>query len=97
MEKLDSFDFDKRPSRSRYAPVVKAMVEDGVKAVRLKRGEDFPQEVNIDSVQSAVADQVRKAGKHAQTHRESEDSLVVGLQTNPRPARRRPARAVAAV
>jgi hypothetical protein len=78
MEILQSFEF-KKPSRSRYATVVKALVDDGAAAVRLKRGVDFPAEVSMDGVQSAVADQVRKRGKRARTFRESDDELVVAL------------------
>jgi hypothetical protein len=98
MEKLDSFDFSKRPSRSRYAPVVEALLhgktDDGkpVKAVRLKRGEDWPPDVNLDSVQGAISDQLRKAGKRAQTFRVDDDTLVVGLNDKPAPARRRSTR-----
>lgn len=89
MEILESFDFDKRPSRSRYAPVVKALVEDGAKAVRLTRGEDFPQPLSMDAVQGAIADQFRKAGKKAETYRQDEDHLVVRLSDKPSTGRRR--------
>jgi hypothetical protein len=96
MEKLDSFDFSKRPSRSRYAPVIEALLhgktDDGkpVKAVRLRRGdEEFPQGIGIDSVQGAIADQLRKVGKRAKTYRVSDDELVVGLNEAAAPARRR--------
>jgi hypothetical protein len=81
MEKLQSYEF-RKPSRSRYAPVVTALVDEGVFAVRLKRGPDFPEGVSMDSVQGAVADQVRKAGRRAKTFRESDDALVVSLATD---------------
>lgn len=91
MEQLKSFDF-KKPSRSRYADAVDAVVDGGVFAVRLRRGEDFPEGVSMNSVQGAVADQIRKRGGRARTFRESEDSLVVSLWKNGegprRPARR---------
>lgn len=95
MEKLENFDFTKRPSRSRYAPIVKALVEDGAGAVRLTRGEDFPQPLAIDAVQGAIADQIRKAGRRARTYREDDDHLVVGLNHDPAPTRRRASRRVA--
>lgn len=98
MEILENFDFDKRPSRSRYAPVVDALINNGVKAVRIRRGDpEWPNGTNIESIQGAVADQIRKRGKNARTHRETDDSLIVGLNEKPAPARRRRERAVAAV
>jgi ribosomal protein RSM22 (predicted rRNA methylase) len=102
MEKLDSFDFSKRPSRSRYAPVIEALLhgktDDGkpVKAVRLKRGDDWPSDVNIDSVQGAIADQLRKVGKRAKTFRVDDNTLVVGLNDAPTPRRARRREVVAA-
>lgn len=94
MEKLTSYEF-KKPSRSRYAPVVKALVDDDVVAVRMKRGEDFPGDVTMDGVQAAISDQVRKRGRRARTFRESDDALVVALWPEgegPRTPRRRGAR-----
>lgn len=94
MEKLTSYEF-KRSSRSRYAPIVKALIDDGVNAVRIKRGDDFPDDVNMDGVQAAVSDQVRKRGRRARTFRESDDALVVALWPEgegPRTPRRRGAR-----
>jgi uncharacterized protein related to proFAR isomerase len=99
MEKLDSFDFSKRPSRSRYAPVIDALVHDRnpAAAVRLTRGDEiWPADVNVDSVQGAIADQMRKIGKRAKTFRESDDSLVIGLNDKPAPKRARRREAVAA-
>lgn len=87
MEKLDTFDFSRRPSRSRYATAVNALLN-GTTAVRLKRGEDFPEDLNIESVQGSIAGLLRKEGKHARTYRESNDSLVVGLQSAPAQKRR---------
>jgi hypothetical protein len=82
MEILDSYEF-KRPSRSRYAPVVDALVNGvggkKVFAVKLKRGEDFPQASSISSVQGAISTQVREAGRRAKTFAESDDVLVVSL------------------
>lgn len=79
MEILTSYEF-KRPSTSRYAPVVNALVTDGAKAVRIKRGEDFPAEISMDSVQGAVSQEIRKAGARARTFRESDDVLVIALR-----------------
>lgn len=78
MEQLQSFAFTK-PSKSRYADAVAALVDNGVFAVRLRRGEDFPDGISMDGVQGAVSDQIRKRGKRARTFRESDDSLVVSL------------------
>lgn len=88
MERLDSFDFSKRPSRSRYAAVVKALVDEGVHAVRITRGVDFPDELQMDTVQGSISQQIRKAGKRARTYRESEDVLIVGLNEEAAPRRR---------
>lgn len=96
MEILQEYDF-KRPSRSQYAPVAKALLEDGVFAVKLKRGEDFPQSANVSSVQGAVSTQVRESPKNvdrrrARTFVESDDVLVVSLYAageGPAPKRRR--------
>lgn len=105
MEKLDSFNFDERPSRSRYAPVVKALVEDGTFAVALNRGEPmFPEDVKIDSVIAGVRTAVSKAGKRTRIRRAplpdgtlSNDRLVVGLDTEPAPRRRSSRKREAAV
>ena len=91
MQRLDSYEF-KKPSTSKYAPVVKALVEDGVFAVRLVRGQDFGRDVTLDAVQGAVSQQVRNAGRRARTFRESDDALVVSLWPEgegPRTPRRR--------
>lgn len=88
MEILETFNFDERPSRSRYAGVVKALVEQRKHAVKLTRGADFPVDVKIDTVQAGVSTAVRKAGKRARTRVVSDDELVVGLADD-RPARKR--------
>lgn len=81
MEILEQFDFDKRPSRSRYADVIKALVEDGVHAVKITRGEkEFPAEVSIETVQGGISTQVREAGRTAVTRKLGDDVLVVGLE-----------------
>lgn len=79
MEILNSYEF-RKPSRSQWAPVVKALVEDGNFAVRLKRGVDFPEDANLDTVQGGVSSQVRNAGRAARTFREGDDALVVTLR-----------------
>jgi hypothetical protein len=84
MQKLESYDFT-RPSRSRYKEAVKALIDEGVYAVRLAPGEDFPSDVKIDGVVSAVANEVKKRGRHARTFRERDEdtdafvALVVSL------------------
>src|SRR4051794_23169444 len=88
MERLDSFDFDARPDRSRYAAVAKALVDDKVHAVKLKRGVDFPADVKMTTVQSGVRNVVSKAGKRARTYIVSEDEIVVGLNTDQSPRKR---------
>lgn len=96
MEILDSFNFDERPSRSRYAAVVQALVQDGKHAVRLTRGTDFPAAVKIDTVQAGVSTAVRKAGKRARTRVVSDDELVVGLAEAGAPRKRARQRAAVA-
>lgn len=104
MEQLQSFEF-KRPSRSQYAPVVKALVDDGTFAVRLVRGEDFPQGANIHQVQSSVRIAIEKAGARARTFVEYEEdhsanTMVVSLWRDgegpKKPTRRRRRETVAA-
>lgn len=80
MEILDSYEFT-RPSTSRYAPVVQALVNDNKFAVKLKRGEDFPEDATIATVQGAVSQQIRNAGRNARTFAESDDVLVVTLRS----------------
>jgi hypothetical protein len=84
----DTFDFDSRPSRSRYAPVVKALVEEGKFGVKLKRGSDFPAGVKIDTVQAGVRTELGKAGKRAKTRILSPDELAVRLHPVQNPAKR---------
>jgi hypothetical protein len=96
MEILQSYTFQ-RPSRSQYAPVVKALVEDGVPAVRLTRGEDFSQDAKMLSVQGGVSDQLRKAGggRIPRTFVEDDDHLIVSFHAEgegPKPRRRKNAR-----
>jgi hypothetical protein len=92
MEKLSSFDFDHRPSRSRYVKVVVALADDKVHAVKLKRGEDFPEDVDISTVQAGVRNVFDKEGKRARTRIVSKDELVVGLHPEQTPRRRSPKR-----
>ena len=90
MEILQSYEF-KKQSSSRYAPVVKALVDQGAFAVKLKRGEDFDQAASIETVQGGVSTLIRKAGHRARTFRESDDVLVVTLYAEgegPKPRRR---------
>jgi hypothetical protein len=88
MKILQHFDFDQRPSRSRYAAAARALVEDGVKAVELERGEDFPADVKMATVQSGVRAAVKKAGKTAQTYIVTDDRIIVGLKDeNAKPRR----------
>lgn len=101
MEILQSYEF-KRESRSQYAPVVKALVEDGAPIVRLKRGEDFPATAKMASVQGAVSTQLREAGggRIPRTFVEDDDHLVVSFHAEgqgPKPrAKKRARQAVAA-
>lgn len=91
MEILEEFSF-KKESRSRYAAVVKALVEDGNFAVRLKSGVDFPDDVGIETVQGAISQQIRNAGRSAKTFREKDGSLVVSLHARgeePKPRKKR--------
>ena len=97
MEILQSFTFQK-PSTSRYAPVVEALLKTPTPIIRLKRGEDFPQEAKIESVQGALATQVRDSpqntnGRRARTFTETDDSLVVTLWAEGEGPRRRAKRA----
>jgi hypothetical protein len=89
MRQLQEFDFDTRPSRSRYADAVSALVDDGVFAVELKRGEDFPANLALSSVQGSVSSLIRKRGKTARTRIVDKDTIVVGLQANGTSSRRR--------
>jgi hypothetical protein len=92
MEILETHDF-KKPSRSRYAEAVKALIEDGVFAVRLKRGEDFPEEITAGSASGSVRQLIDKQGRIARCFIESERSLVVSLQPEGTTSRtRKPAR-----
>lgn len=78
MEILNSYEF-RKPSNSQWAKVVKALVQDGAFAVRLKRGVDFPQDANLDTIQGGISSQVRNAGRRARTFREGDDAIVVSL------------------
>src|SRR4051794_4130607 len=88
MKILQHFDFDQRPSRSRYASTVKALVIDNEAAVTLERGDDFPDDVKIATVQSGVRAAVKKASKTARTYIISDDEIVVGLDDRPVKPRR---------
>jgi hypothetical protein len=89
MEKLSSFDFDARPSRSRYVPVVKALVDENTFAVKIKRGDpEFPEKVKVATIQAGVRTEVGKTGKTARTRILSADEIVVGLDPNPTSRRR---------
>lgn len=80
MEILHNYEF-KRPSRSRYADAIKALTEDGVFAVRLKRGEDFPDNVPMNSIQGGIKDAFKKtSGRSVKTHSEGDEAVVVTLQ-----------------
>ena len=92
MEILKEYTFQ-RPSKSRYAQVVKALVHDGVFAVKLKPGEDFPAGQKVETVQGAVAGQIRKAGRVARTFTEEDGSVVVTLyKVGEEPKRRKKGR-----
>jgi hypothetical protein len=86
MEILSDYNFQ-RPSRSRYAPVVEALIEKGIFAVKLKRGEDFPSDANINSVQGAISTQIRESPKNTTNRRartwvedpETANVLIVSL------------------
>jgi hypothetical protein len=79
VEILQSYTF-KKASKSRYAPIVKALVTDGHHAVRIKRGEDgWPTHTSVETVQGAVSQQLRNEGKRARTFREDDDTLVISL------------------
>ena len=79
MEILQSYSF-KRKSNSRYAPIVKALVDDGHHAVRIKRGQDgWPAETSVETVQGAISQQLRNEGKRARTFREDDNTLVISL------------------
>jgi hypothetical protein len=94
MEILQTYEFRRQP-RGQYAPVVKALLEDGAPIIKLTRGEDFPQNAKIGSVQGAVSAQVRdsplnKDKRRAKTFTESDDVLIVTLYAEGEgPAQRR--------
>lgn len=91
MEKLTSYEF-RRPSSSQYDDVVKALADDEIAAVRVKRGDDFPESIKMSSVQQGVRDAVKKRGRRARTFIEDDDHMVVGLYPKgegPRTSRRR--------
>lgn len=88
MKILDEFDFDARPSRSRYAVMVKALVEDNAHAAVLKRGEDFPEGVQMATVQAGASAAMRKAGTRAITRIIDPDHLAVGVHPDQAPRRR---------
>jgi hypothetical protein len=82
MKILDSYDFV-RPYNGRWVEVIKALMEDGVFAVRLERGEDFPEDQKIENVQNAISQQIIKAGGNPKTFiedRETKNVLIVSLR-----------------
>ena len=91
MEILNNFDFNSRPSRSRYEAVADALINQGADAVKLVRGVDFPPSVKIDSVQGGVSTYIRENhDKSARTRVLDDDTLVVGINPNPRRRAARP-------
>jgi len=91
MEILEQFDFNNRPSRSRYEAVADALLNKGAEAVKLKRGVDFPETVKIDSVQGGISTYIRETyDKSARTRVLDDDTIVVG--NNPTPRRRKQSR-----
>jgi hypothetical protein len=89
VDKLETFDWNHRPSRSRYAEAFRVLEEDGVEAVRLKRGEDFPAEIKMDSVKGGIRNEFLKRGRRARTREQDDGTLVVGFNPDPAPPRRR--------
>lgn len=90
MEILEEFDFDSRPSRSRYVAAMTALVEDNVRAVKLTRGQDFDADVQLASVQGAISTLARERfGVRVVTRRVGDDELVVGINPNQTVRRRR--------
>lgn len=93
MKILNDYSFH-RPYNGRWVDVVKALMEDGVFAVRLERGEDFPEDKKIENVQNAITQQITKAGGHARTFvedRETKNVLIVSLWPDGEgPAKRAP-------
>jgi hypothetical protein len=98
MEILRSYEFKKK-STSRYAPVVKALL-DGAVAIRIKRGDpEWPEDAKLESVSGGISTLTRKEGRRARTFRENDDNLVVALWPEgegPRAPRRRRRETVAA-
>lgn len=95
MKRLQSFNFDERPSDSRYDPIVAALVDDGVVAVELRRGEDFDENTKVGGVQGQLRLRISKRGRRARVRILSDDVIVVGLWPKGggprRPTRRRTA------
>src|SRR3954452_8261374 len=93
MKQLQSFDFDARDTDSPYDPIVKLLVEDGVFAVELSRGEDFDEDVKVGGLSNTLRGRIRKAGRRARIRIKSKDVIVVGLwpegEGPKRPTRRR--------
>jgi|SRR4051812_5309144 hypothetical protein len=79
MKILTSYEF-KRPSRSRVAPVVSLLVDEGVFAVHLERGDEIWRDSdNADSLKNTLSTEVRKRGRRARIFTESDDAIVVSL------------------
>lgn len=89
MKKLEEFDFSDRPSRSRYTEAYEALVEEKVHAVVLERGEDFPEKTTLQNVQGGIGEHFRKRGKKVTTRTIKPDQVVVGLDGDAAPRRRR--------
>ena len=89
MRTLDAFDFDSRPSRSRYKEVVKMLTDGTAKVVVLERGDAyFLENVKAETVQASVSAAIRNAGKRPNT-RIIEDGNAVVVGINEKPARTR--------
>jgi hypothetical protein len=92
VQELTEYSFE-RASRSRFAKAVSLVMDENVFAVRLIRGEDFPDDVKIKSVQRAVGSLIRKRGRSARTFIESENAIILSLwpegEAPSRPTRRR--------
>lgn len=79
MKQLQSFNFDERQTASRYDAFVKLLVEDGVFALELHRGEDFDEDSKASGVGNQLRGRIAKAGRRARIRNLSEDVIVVGL------------------
>jgi hypothetical protein len=78
MKILTEYSF-KKEGRSRYEEAVKALCDEGVYAVELKRGEDFPENLSPQSASGGIRGLIAKRGYRARCFIESDDVLVVSL------------------